>query len=87
MLLKWMKKRGCEPREFTSIGTVTLLIGLFVVAMGERMNRAYDSGSESFLGMPLNEAICIVVLLAGGALIGMSIVFNVVGLRARRGGG
>jgi len=86
MLLRWMNKRGCEPRAFTSIGVVTLLIGLFFVAVGNRMNRAFDSGSGYFFGVPLNETLCIAVLLAGSILIGMSIVFNVVGLRARGGG-
>lgn len=86
MLLMWMKKRGCEPREFTSVGMATMLVGVFVVALGLQINRAFDSGSESFFGVPLNETLCIVVPLVGSVLMGVSIVFNVVGLRARRGG-
>jgi hypothetical protein len=79
-----MKKRGYRPQDKIRIGVSTLLVALFLVTIGTQMNRAYDRGAESFFGVPLNEGVCIAVLIVGSILMGMSIVFNVVGLRERR---
>ena len=84
MILKWMQKRGFQPQDLTRIGVATLLVALFFVTVGTRMNRAYELGAKSFVGIPLNEGVCIAVLIVGSVLMGVSIVFNAVGIRERR---
>ena len=83
----WRLMKRCEQRQYdlTHIGIPVLLLGIFVVTVGTHMNRAFDSGSNAFFGVPLNEMVCVVVLVIGSVLMGMSIVFNVVGLRERCG--
>ena len=69
----------------TRFGIPILLLGMFVVTVGIQMNRAFDNGSNTFFGVPLNEMVCVVVPAVGSVLMGMSIVFNVVGIRERCG--
>jgi hypothetical protein len=61
-----------------------LLVALFFATLGTQMNRAFENGAGRFFGIPLNETICVVMLVLGSVLMGMSIVFNVTGIRSRQ---
>lgn len=87
MLLRWLEKRGRGGRNLTQIGVAAMLLALFAIRLGTNMNSALEQGAETFLGFPLNEAVCIAVLMVGSVLMGISVVFNVTGIRlARRRG-
>ncbi len=83
MLIRLMDRRSISKGRMAQLGISTLLIGLGVVTLGTRMNRMLDSGSTSFLGVPLSEFLSCAILGFGCVLLGASIVLNVLGARSR----